>query len=457
MNSMRCHTCAVVALATLVLVFAVGCERAPKHLVLVTLDTARADRLSAYGHRVPTSPALAALAQRGVRFDDAIAQAIVTPPSHASILTGKNPPRHGLRALSSEALAPSESTLAEMLRGAGFHTAAFVGGIPLLANRGLDQGFDVYDQTFPGGMVERRARRTNRAVREWLAEPPAGRVFLWVHYFDPHHPYDPPRTYKQKFAGGPVVKGDLPHPRNVNPRTTREIGVSAPEPAAAELMRKLYDAELRYTDDAMKELFAMLDDAGLLDDAVVAVVADHGESLGEHGYYFGHWDVFWENARVPMVIAHPDGRYAGTKVSDLVRTVDLMPTMLEWLGVSRPKGLDGIDLTGLIEGGPSPIEDAYTEQEHYLPVHALRTRDWLLVRDRASRLEGVEPEIRLYRRLNGRALPEDVAVEHPDVFARLGARLDALYDSDDKSEAVAIPVPENMRQRLRALGYLPEE
>jgi hypothetical protein len=90
-------------------------------------------------------------------------------------------------------------------------------------------------------------------------------------------------------------------------------------------------------------------------------------------------------------------------------------------------------------------------------VHALRTRDWLLVRDRASRLEGVEPEIRLYRRLNGRALPEDVAVEHPDVFARLRARLDALYDSDDKSEAVAIPVPENMRQRLRALGYLPEE
>ena len=115
MNSMHSHTGAAVALAALALVFAVGCEKAPKHLVLVTLDTARADRLSAYGHSIPTSPTLAALTRRGVRFDDAITQAVVTPPSHASILTGKNPPRHGLRALSSEALAAREVTLAEQL------------------------------------------------------------------------------------------------------------------------------------------------------------------------------------------------------------------------------------------------------------------------------------------------------------------------------------------------------
>ena len=456
MNPLRSRTRAILALAALALAFAAGCDEPPQHLVLVTLDTARADRLSAYGHHVPTSPALAALARRGVRFDDAIAQAIVTPPSHASILTGKNPPRHGLRELSSEALAPRELTLAELLRAEGFTTAAFVGAIPLLASRGLDQGFDVYDQVFPDGLIERRARRTNRAVRDWLADPPAGRVFLWVHYFDPNHPYNPPRLYQQKFTGGPVAKKDLPYPRNANPRTTREPGVAAPEPAAAETMRKLYDAELRYTDDALAELFAMLREAGLLRDAVVAVVADHGESLGEHDYYFGHWDVFWENARVPMVLAHPDGRYAGTGVRELVRTVDLMPTLLAWLGVAVPDGLDGVDLTELITGGPSPIAEAYTEQREYFPVHALRTRDWLLVRDLTTRSEGEELEPRLYRRVDGRALPEDVAAAHPEVLARLTARLAALHDVDDPGERVAIPVPDAVRQQLRALGYLPE-
>jgi len=457
MNSARPGFRAVVALVALALSIAVGCEKPPKHLVLVTLDTARADRLSAYGHPVPTSPALAALAQRGVRFDDAISQAIVTPPSHASILTGKNPPRHGLRDLSGEALSPRELTLAELLLAEGFATAAFVSAIPLLANRGLDQGFDVYDQDFRGAMIERRARRTNRAVREWLTDPPSGRIFLWVHYFDPHHPYNPPEIYKQKFVGGPVAKQDLPRPRNANPHTTNEPGATAPEPGSVDLMRKLYDAELRYTDDAMAELFAMLEEAGLLEEAVVAVVADHGESLGEHDYYFGHWGVLWENARVPMVIAHPDRRYAGTKVSGLVRTIDLMPTLLEWLGVSGADGLDGVDLTGLIEGETSPVEDAYTEQEHYFPVHSLRTQDWLLVRDRESRVDGAVPESRLYQRVDGRALSKDVAALHPEVFARLASRLDALYDADDKGRAVAIPVPESMQEQLRELGYLPEE
>jgi len=456
-TALRGFARSAVALALLALfALATGCEKPPRHLVLVTLDTARADRLSAYGHRVPTSPALAALAERGVRFDDAISQAIVTPPSHASILTGKNPPRHGLRELSGESLAPGEQTRAELLRAEGFRTAAFVGAIPLLANRGLDQGFDVYDQIFPDGMIERRARRTNLAVRDWLSQAPEGRIFLWVHYFDPHHPYNPPKPYQRKFAGGPDAKQAAPYPRNVNPRTTQEPGAQVPDPKASALMRKLYDAELRYMDDALAELLAMLDEAGLLEDAVVAVVSDHGESLGEHGYYFGHWDVFWENARVPMVLAHPDGRHAGTRVRELVRTVDLMPTLLAWLGLPVPAGLDGADLAALIAGDTSPITEAYTEQSEYFPVHALRTRDWLLVRDRASVDGDRMPPPRLYRRVEGRALPDDVAAEHPEVLERLAERLDALHEPDDPGERVEIPVPEAVREQLRALGYLEE-
>jgi len=448
---------AALPLVLVALACGTGCERPPQHLVLVTLDTLRADRLSAYGHGRQTSPALTVLSARGVRFDDAIAQAVVTPPSHASILTGKNPPRHGLRRLAGEALAPEQTTLAEVLTAHGFTSAAFVSAIPLLRNRGLDQGFVVYDESLPEGMLERRARQTNEPVRAWLGSRPTGRLFLWVHYFDPHHPYIPPRAYQKKFAGRLVARKDLPYPANTNPETTLEPGTSPPDAAGVATMKDLYDAEVRYTDDAMAELFAMLDAAGILDDAVIAVVADHGESLGEHGYYFGHWDVLWENARVPMILAHPDGRHGGRRVAEMVRTVDLMPTLLAWLGIEAPSGLDGVDLSALIEGEESAEVTAYTEQAEYFPVRAVRTKDWLLVRHDAKRGDASDPAIRLYRRVGGRAVPEDVAARHPDVRDRLVGRLEALYDVDDPGEAVPIPVPETVREQLRALGYLPDE
>jgi arylsulfatase A-like enzyme len=438
------------------LVCGIGCERPPQHLVLVTLDTLRADRLSAYGHDRQTSPALAALAERGVRFDDAIAQSIATPPSHASILTGKNPPRHGLRRLSGQALAPEQTTVAEVLSARGFTSAAFVSAIPLAHSRGLDQGFALYDETLPGGGIERRARKTNERVRSWLAARPDGRLFVWVHYFDPHHPYMPPRAYQKTFVGRLLTRKELPRPRNTNPETADRHG-SPPPAAAVATMKQLYDAEVRYTDDALAELLAMLDAAGVLGDAVIAVVADHGESLGEHGYYFGHWDVRRENARVPMVIAHPDGRHAGRRVAELVRTVDLLPTLLAWLGVAAPGDLDGVDLSALIAGGESAVATAYTEQDEYFPARAVRTEDWLLVRHDERRGGASDPVHRLYRRSAGRVASEDVAARHPEVRERLAASLEALHDVDDPGEPVSIPVPDAVREQLRALGYLTDE
>jgi len=453
----RRYSTAASFLALVALVFGAGCERPPRHLVLVTLDTLRADRLSAYGHDRQTSPALAALAERGVRFDDAIAQSISTPPSHASILTGKNPPRHGLRKLSGEALAPEQTTLAEVLSANGFTTAAFVGAIPLLGNRGLDQGFALYEEDFPKGMIERRARKTNERVRGWMASRPPGRLFLWVHYFDPHYPYLPPRSYQMKFTGRLFARKGLSYPTNANPETTRESEASPPDAAGIAIMKDLYDAEVRYTDDALAELLAMLDAAGILEDAAIAVVADHGESLGEHGYYFGHWDVFWENARVPMVLAHPDGRHGGRHVAETVRAIDLMPTLLAWLGIEAPGDLDGVDLSALIEGEGSEGATAYTEQRQYTRTQAVRTKDWLLMRRDARSGDAPDSVIRLYRRIDGRAVPEDVSAGHPDIRDRLAARLEELHDVDDPGEAVPIPVSDSVREQLRALGYLPDE
>lgn len=435
------------------LAFLPGCDRAPRHLVVISLDTLRADRLSAYGYDRPTSPALAKLASRGVRFDDAIAQAVSTPPSHASIFTGKNPPRHGLRRLSGQALAPEQLTLAEILKANGFATAAFVGAVPLLASRGLDQGFDLYDQDLPPGLLERRARKTNRRVAQWLAARPAGRVFLWVHYFDPHHPYAAPPAYQQQFAGARYgVEGPV-YPQNQNPDTTREAPVAPPDPRDVEIMGRLYDAEVRYTDDALAELLTILAAAGVLDDCVIAVVADHGESLGEHGYFFGHWDVLRETARVPMVLAHPDGRHGGRSVEQMVRTIDLMPTLLTWLGIQPPRDLDGVDLGPIMTGAVQELP-AYTEREEYTPLHALRTRDWLVVRQPAG--AAGPGATRLYRRGAGESRLENVADRHSEVRENLAARLAELRDVEDPGVPVSVPVPDAVREQLRALGYLTE-
>jgi len=431
--------------------FLAGCERPPQHLVLVSLDTLRADRLSAYGLERETSPTLDALAKRGVRFDDAISQAIVTPPSHASILTGKNPPGHGLRRLAGEALAPEQTTLAEILRARGFDTAAFTSAIPLAANRGLDQGFEVYDASRG---IQRRAKRTNQRVQKWLATRPEGRVFLWVHYFDPHFPYDAPPAYQSEFLGHPSTPEDRSDSVNTNPAMTRSPATRRPEAARVAAMRDLYDAEIRYTDDALRDLFAMLGAVGLLEDAVIAVVADHGESLGEHGLFFGHWDVLWENARVPMVVVHPDGRFAGRRVEEMVRTVDLLPTLLDWLDVPIPAGLDGVNLNPLLDGSGEAPEWAYTEQHEDVPVRAVRTRDWLLVR--RSPVDG-EPTLHLHRRSEGRENAEDVAAAHPDIRDRLAARLEELGGAGESAPPVRIPVTDEVRDQLRALGYFTEE
>lgn len=416
----------------------------PLHLVLVTLDTLRADRLGCYGCERGLTPHLDALAARGVRFDDAIAQSISTPPSHASILTGLIPARHGLRRLWGGRLAQENTTLAEVLAGEGFTCAAFVGALPLRAEVGLDQGFEHYDAGILPGAHERVAQATNERVAAWIASRPSGRLFLWVHYFDPHTPYFPPAAYRERHGAAsltdpaqllPIVNGNAPG-----------ADVSVMRGPAVERMRALYDAEVSYTDDAVGALFDLLEDAGILDDAVIGVIADHGELLGEHDYWFGHWDVFDETARVPMILARPDGKWSGLEVESTVASVDLMPTLLHWLGVDNGLALDGRDLTGILDGEPPGERGIYTEQLEYFPVRALRASDWFLLE--RGRPTGIERT--LFRRA-GPGAPL-VASADPAVEERLARRIDELGRGAGPAVQQARE-DEGVAAGLRALGY----
>jgi arylsulfatase A-like enzyme len=435
----------------LLILSSLGCSRpenGPPSLILITLDTLRADRLGSYGYAGATTPFFDAVAARGVRFEDAIAQATTTSPSHASILTGLNPPRHGLRRLHGQQLAESNLTLAEILRDAGYSTAAFVSAPPLRKEVGLNQGFDWYQDAGSGA---RGAFRTNELVVDWLEQDPDQPIFLWVHYFDPHHPYFPPAEFRKPHGLEKLLPEQVP--RSVNRNSPRPDGSRPRRPKAQKRMSMLYDAEIAYLDAALGKLLAALEGEGLLDRAIVALVADHGEHLGEAGYYFGHWDVLEETARVPMVIAHPDGRHAGTVVESLVGTIDLLPTLLAWLDLEMDLSLDGRDLTPLLEGTPEQPRLYYTEQFEFFPVRAVRSESWMLRQATPPEIDVSKGE-RIVSPRNVR--PGTGPTSSSEIARRLGAELDRVAEPTERHEQEHLEVPDSVREQLRALGYTDE-
>ncbi len=424
-------------LSPLVLLAICSCSPAlepPRHLVLVTIDTLRQDRIGAYGHVGARTPHIDALAARGIRFDDAISQAITTPPSHASILTGLAPTTHGLTQLRGERLPDRNRTLAEILSDAGFETAAFVSAIPLRRDVGLDQGFMSYDDH--GLQWKNRTRsadETNIRVKRWIDGPHPDRVFLWVHYFEPHFPYAPPEPYRAVFRR----RDD---PLGAKPLNAYGSDASLPRDVV-EAVKRLYDGEVAVGDAALGDLLAFLSDAKILDDAIVA---DHGESLGERGYYFGHWDVFDETARVPLVIARPDGRFAGSLVKDPVASTDLMPTLLAWLDVPTPPEVEGIDLTPTLERGTGdPRRIVYTERSQFMrpTIRSVRDGRWLLV-------HRLNSEPRFYDRLTGNEASVPAAEGSLLLTALEGYETRALATRSAPGH-----VSQKVSAQLRALGY----
>ena len=312
------------------------------NVVLITLDTTRADRLGAYGYDAPTSPRIDALAQAGTLFTNAYTSASVTPVSHASILTGLHPYGHGLRVLhglDENRLREEAVTLAEVLKHAGYLTAAFVSAFPAGSRFGLSQGFDTFDEDFgqtpPDTIVtaegtvntgnnQRRASVTTDLALDWL-DSATGPWFLWIHYFDPHDVrLLPPPEFMAQF---PAPTGPVP-----------------------DRLLAVYDIEIQYMDRQLGRVLDALETAGRGADTVVALVSDHGQGLGDHGWWT-HGVLYEEQIKAPLIVRGP-GVPAGRRVNDLVRTIDLMPTLLEMAGVDPEADMDGTSLMPLLRGDP---------------------------------------------------------------------------------------------------------
>ena len=391
------------------------------NVLLVTLDTVRADHLGCYGDADAQTPVLDALAARGVRFETAIAHSPITGPSHASILTGLTPLRHGVRNNSDYVLPKTVPTLPETLAHAGYRTAAFVSGFPLEKRFGYGRGFDVYDDRFPHGndprrapYIERPADQTTSLAVRWLDERASDRApwFLWIHYYDPHSPYQPPAEYATRFATHP------------------------------------YDGEIAFADAQLGVVLARLDALGLTGRTLVLVTADHGESLGEHGETTHGMFIYDATLKVPWIVAGP-GVPAGRTTPVVGRGIDVAPTLLDYARQPIAKTIEGRSVRPAIEGRAMSDEPAYAESLfaslhlRWASLYAWRTTKWKLIDAPRPELFDVQDD--------PRELHDRAADDRPRVDAlRRPLRAALATQTPDTSTMVDAEAAE----RLRALGYV---
>ncbi|MFC2173429.1 sulfatase [Acidobacteriota bacterium] len=442
----------------------------PPNLLLITMDTVRADHLSCYGYARKTSPIIDRLASQGVRFEDAYCEVPITAPSHATMLTGLHPSRHGVRTNGLYVLNPGRRTLAEILEEKGYQTAAFLGAIPLDHRFGLNQGFQVYDDDFSSSELsgkakqdwygikvingERRASEVVKRALSWLRHRDENPFFLWVHLFDPHSPYAPPPPFTRKFyPADPAASAidslkpvkDLGHPWHEWLEPYRDLRY----PIA------LYDGEIAYADNQVGKLLEGLEESGEDQRTVICLVADHGESLTEHNYYFFHGDLLYEpSLRIPWLMVYPSNLDAGLTVKGRVQLADLMPTVLDLLGVELPAGLDGTSLVPAIKGAQinenRPIlHEALLRDGSGKGVRAIRSGDFKLIAYPDGKIE-------LFNIAQDPVETFNIAKENNDLAMKLHAE---LKDLESKLEA---PGQEQQREgildpqaleALRSLGY----
>ncbi len=391
------------------------------NVLLITLDTTRPDRLGCYGHAAAKTPGLDFLASNGVRFSQAYSQVPLTLPSHSSVMTGTYPLCHQVHNNGSYRLGPDLVTLAEVLKGSGFRTAAFVSSFTLDSRFGLNQGFEVYDDQWgSGGPLkdpgsERRAEQTFASFARWLDANGRQKFFAWVHFYDPHLPYDPPSPFKEAFADDP------------------------------------YDGEIASMDASIGRIVDKLRAGGLLENTLIVVAGDHGEALGEkreldHGIYI--YDV---TLRVPLILYGGKGLPRGIVVQPRVRLIDVMPTVLDLLGLPPVGQVQGLSLLDHIRGRRKDDLESYVEtyypreNYHWSELVGLIDHDWKFIR---------APREELYDLKNDPREETNAIAREGRRGPELSRKLDSMIRTYSSIRDSGKALTSEEKARLSSLGYL---
>lgn len=404
---------------------------AKPNVILVTLDTTRADHLSSYGATAVRTPHLDALAARGVLFEQAATAAPLTLPAHCTILTGMYPTFHGVRVNGNTALSEEQTTLAEVFAGAGYRCGAFIAAFVVDGRWGLKQGFEKYDDQLDAGRrkhidlgaIQRPANVVMDTALEWLDGAKDGPFFSWIHLYDPHTPYEPPEPYRSEY-GGRGLAG-------------------------------LYAGEVAFMDEQIGRLAAWLERTGLDRSTVVVLVGDHGEGLGSHGESAHGYFVYDYAVHVPFVVVAPlDGLGGGRRVATQVSTADVFPTVLELAGLAGAGETQGRSLVRpMLKPGAGPEVAAYAEsmapsiQFGWSPLRVLRTARWKYIdAPRAELFDLAADPGETVNRLE----------DEPGLAQDLKAELEALVARTEKGAPTpqAANLDKDTMERLSALGYV---
>lgn len=397
----------------------------PMNVVVITIDTLRADHLHCYGNANIKTPTIDGLAQRGVLFEKAVTQTPLTQPSHASIFTGTNPNVHNVRDTGGFALQPSSITLATILQKQGWNTAAFVSASVLKRIFGFNQGFSTYDDKMPVGgngftgqpVATRPANITVDHAIEWLNAQPTGKPFLvWMHLYDPHQPYNPPEEFRKQY------------PQN------------------------LYDAEIAFAD---QQLGRFLDDVAKKspsDKTLIVLLADHGEGLGQHGEYSHGVFLYDSTVRIPWIMVGP-GVPAGVRIQQQARAIDVLPTILNVMGGRASSVVQGTSMVPSFSGKQVPSTYSYEETLYpkinmgWSELRGIHTAHWMYVR---------APKPELYDLDQDPGELNNVIEAHPKEYRQLDAQLKSLsrLGKDGKEKVVANQMDQATMDQLKSLGYV---
>ncbi len=425
---------AVVAVGLGVLLASGSCRRADDaptaaavrpNVLVITLDTIRADRLGAYGNRRVQTPFIDSLAERGVLFERCVAPTPLTLPSHTSLFTGTYPAFHGVRD-NGNSIVPAElTTMAELLADAGYRAAGFVGAYVLAARWGLDQGFDSYTEPASGfdpdlasfAQIQRPADEVVDDALAWLADGSATPFFAWIHLYDPHLPYDPPHPYATDYADEP------------------------------------YLGEIAFADAQLARIGAFLGSSGLDRSTLIVFAGDHGEGLGDHGELDHGLLLYQTTVRTPLIIVNPRAPVDAVRRPEPVSLVDVLPTVAEAVGLPIPAYVQGRNLLPLITGAGVFDEAPLSAETRYpllhfgwSPLASLQDRRYQFIRS-------AEPELYDLERDPGQT--DNLASSHPEIVDHMARQLEELETHLGHGGLDASSTPDAATvARLQALGYL---
>jgi len=416
----------------LALIGLISCKRAetdsgmaaslhPLNVVVVTIDTLRPDHLHCYGYSKIETPNVDAIAQGGVLFEDAVTQTPLTPPSHASIFTGLNPTTHHVRDTGGFILESSSTTLATILQQQGWDTAAFISSAVLKKLFGLNQGFAVYDDQMPKPGkghefledAERRAGDTVDHAIRWLDAQSGKPFFLWVHVYDPHAPYNAPPPYREQYKDRP------------------------------------YDGEIAYADHELGRLFDAVRKKSPPDKTLIAVLSDHGESLGEHGEFSHGVFLYDATLRIAFLLSGP-GVPAGMRVKQQARTIDFLPTILDLMGGRAPAAVEGVSLKPSFTGKETGAAASYAETLYpkinlgWAELRAIRTNHWKYI---------LAPKPELYDLSQDPSETKNVIQSHAAEVQKFEAELKAIIGPHEMEKVQTATVDSRTLAQLRSLGY----